>query len=659
MGTVYRGRHRVTGQPAAIKILEQHTEDDEHRLRCQREMQLAAAIAHPGIVQVFDAGEDPASGNHFLAMELLTGRPLAAYMDEPESDRTMLLRFLRLLLEPLAAAHALGITHRDLKPDNVFVLSEAKPSIKLLDFGIARQHASPRLTQAGAALGTPGYMSPEQAMGKAPTPAADVWAFGVMLYEVLTQVHPFMADTAPGVVVAACTRPHVAVREHAAHVDPSLSALVDRCLEKEPTARPQDAGTLLRELDRALGQGSLPPATVNAVVHTVDPETEADRTNAESGRGHPQGTKTPPSLVRGEQDKPRFVAAALVGFTALMGCVAVFSFLQPPWAFLAASVIFVGGAGTVAAMLRNRDAHTSTRAAGSDSTLDEAPAKGSIRPPEFGAENAPVSIVFFCDLASANSRKAFATLRKIEGLHGDKIRVSFRHAPKTTHGRQLAEGASEAFAQAGSETFWRFVARSLTSTRKQTTQRMEALFDELQLNRSSLRHALRSERHRDQVRRDQELADTLGVESAPAFLVEGKLFDGEIPAAVLADAVAGAMTPETPVCEAKTQIQHCPDFLQQSFEQILVQWTAVTTAKLSVVRSREDARQRAEQVAARAVADGADFPGLARRFGDGPTKLVGEHLPPALWGAASRLVRGEVSDVIESRIGFHILHRVT
>ena len=161
-GIVYAAQDEVIGRPVALKVLMADLESDpETRARFHREAQAAARLLHPNIISIFDAGED--QGRPFIAMQLLEGLPLAAYLERPEAGA--LERKLDLMIqmcEGLAAAHGQGIVHRDLKPSNLFVQNDGL--LKILDFGVAR-FADSSMTPAGTILGTPDYMSPEQARG--------------------------------------------------------------------------------------------------------------------------------------------------------------------------------------------------------------------------------------------------------------------------------------------------------------------------------------------------------------------------------------------------------------------------------------------------------------------------------------------------------------
>lgn len=256
MGSVWRARHLVSGRHLALKLLYAHVVDSQGGAqRFRREASAAAAIGHPGIVEVLDAGVDLESGWFYIAMELLEGESLRQRIARTETSTEEALALIDQMLAPLSVAHERGFVHRDLKPENVFVRAhgDGTESVVLLDFGIARRLDAPSATQTGTALGTPNYMAPEQAMSaKSATPRADVWSVGAMIYEVLAGRTPFEGDTPHAVIVHACTKPHEPVRLHAPHVSDGLAALVDRCLDKDPETRPANA-TLLRDaLDAAL-----------------------------------------------------------------------------------------------------------------------------------------------------------------------------------------------------------------------------------------------------------------------------------------------------------------------------------------------------------------------------------------------------------------------
>ena len=254
MGTVYRARHTVSGRDVALKIIHPHlTVDPQFEERFRREARASAEIGHEAIVEVLDAGRDQ-HGALYLAMELLDGESLRAHLERPGTTRGQALAWIDGLLEPLGAAHERGFVHRDLKPENAFVARgrDGRESVKLLDFGIAKQLGQDALTATGAALGTPHYMPPEQVFAREVGPPADVWSIGVMLYEILSGTPPFTGPTPQAAFAQACTAKHRPLPEVAPGVGPKLSSLVDRALDKDPSRRPKDAWTLRAELRDAL-----------------------------------------------------------------------------------------------------------------------------------------------------------------------------------------------------------------------------------------------------------------------------------------------------------------------------------------------------------------------------------------------------------------------
>ena len=231
MGVVYRARERASGRRVALKLLE--TPDAQLRLaRFEREGQVTAALRHPGIVRVHATGS--LQGKPFLAYELVEdARPLdAAWRDRDLRGRV---RLLRDVAAALGYAHARGVVHRDVKPENVLVDGRGRP--RVLDFGVAAHASGPRLTQTGAMVGTPAYMSPEQFRGEGIGPPADVWALGVILYEALTGAQPFTGDSI-GELLAQVLRGGLRrPRELERTVPAALEGICLRALEATPALR--------------------------------------------------------------------------------------------------------------------------------------------------------------------------------------------------------------------------------------------------------------------------------------------------------------------------------------------------------------------------------------------------------------------------------------
>ncbi len=267
----------------ALKILHQRfAQDREFVERFRREAEAAAGLQHPNIVAVFDRGD--IEGTYYIAMQLLEGRSLKELIDQgltPEQSVAL----IRQVLAAAGFAHRHGVVHRDLKPQNVIVDDEGKATVT--DFGIARAGAS-EITQAGSVMGTPHYLSPEQAQGQAVTAVSDLYSIGVMLYEALAGRVPFEADSAVAIAMKQVSHTPQRPSSIAPNVSPALDAVAMRALEKDPGQRFQSADAFIAALDAALrnpGEGGgtaafapLPPPVVGPDgADELDPEEEARR----------------------------------------------------------------------------------------------------------------------------------------------------------------------------------------------------------------------------------------------------------------------------------------------------------------------------------------------------------------------------------------------
>lgn len=258
MGTVYRARHLLIDRVVAVKVLSQRfVEDDAAQMRFRREAKASGRLQHPNAVAVTDFGQS-SDGYVYIVMELLEGRTLREILAKDAPLDTA--RAVALMLQAAAAvgaAHEAGIIHRDLKPANIFIVqnSEMPAVVKVLDFGIAKLAAenweedeSHTLTQVGAMIGTPRYMSPEQCDGAELTPAADVYSLGVILYEMLTGAVPFSGSTPLAIAMKHTSELPRPPREFVSSIPPELEAVVLHALEKAPEKRPADATEFRREL---------------------------------------------------------------------------------------------------------------------------------------------------------------------------------------------------------------------------------------------------------------------------------------------------------------------------------------------------------------------------------------------------------------------------
>ncbi|MFO0758153.1 MAG: protein kinase [Byssovorax sp.] len=242
MGVVLRAKHTFTGALCAVKVLHPHLRlQDNLAARFMAEARAPATIGHPGIVRITDAGRTP-EGDLYLVMELLEGETLKARMARGPVPFDAVRRVLTDVLDALGAAHAAGLVHRDLKPDNVF-LCKPNDAVKLLDFGIVKvvregQPDSHAATTTGAVLGTLTYMSPEQLRDPRQVDLrTDLWAVGVMLYELVTGLRPYEADTFGEMVAALLTGPPRPLGEQLAQAPEGLDALIQRALTHDPRQR--------------------------------------------------------------------------------------------------------------------------------------------------------------------------------------------------------------------------------------------------------------------------------------------------------------------------------------------------------------------------------------------------------------------------------------
>jgi serine/threonine-protein kinase len=254
MGQVYQALHQAIEKPVALKILKQeYSRKRDIVTRFHQEAVSASRIKHPNVLDVFDFGQIE-NGCFFLAMELLEGNDLA---DELTRQRSIApnraVRIATQTAKALAAAHARGVVHRDLKPENVFLqrTPDGEEHVKIVDFGIAQLRSNDevaalepnrrRLTRTGMIFGTPEYMAPEQAAGRSSDARADIYALGVLLYEMLSGAVPFTGDTFMGVLAAHLNDPVPPMHKFARDISvtPELEAVVMLLLAKDPDARPQ------------------------------------------------------------------------------------------------------------------------------------------------------------------------------------------------------------------------------------------------------------------------------------------------------------------------------------------------------------------------------------------------------------------------------------
>lgn len=253
MGTVYEVKHRALGKRFALKALRKDlTSDGEIAARFIQEARTAAAVSHPGLVEITDFGRLE-SGQVYFVMELLEGQSLAALLRGGPLPPARGLEIVKQLVHALKAAHDASIVHRDLKPDNVHVGrgDAERDLVKIVDFGLAKVIGSSKLTRSGMVFGTPHYMSPEQAAGEVVDHRADIYALGIVMYEMFTGRVPFEADSYMGVL----TKHMYMDPAPPSDVSPEVKELgmlehvILRCLQKRPSARYDNLAALLIDLD--------------------------------------------------------------------------------------------------------------------------------------------------------------------------------------------------------------------------------------------------------------------------------------------------------------------------------------------------------------------------------------------------------------------------
>ncbi len=293
MSTVYRGTDTRLDRPVAIKVMEPRlAADPAFRTRFEREARSAARIDHPAVVDVFDQGDDRQGPESvvFLVMELVDGGTLRDVIRlRGRLGVPGAIAMLEPVLAGLAEAHRLGLVHRDVKPENVLISFAGE--VKVADFGLVVAAAQAGASHVGTIMGTVAYLSPEQVATGAADPRSDVYAAGVLLYELLTGTPPYVGDTAISVAFRHVNDRVPAPSVLAGDVPPELDALVARATDRDPTGRPADAGAMLAELHRVARALEVPRVPV-----AVPPPPPAEKQNTVPHAGStPRGTQALPA----------------------------------------------------------------------------------------------------------------------------------------------------------------------------------------------------------------------------------------------------------------------------------------------------------------------------------------------------------------------------
>jgi serine/threonine protein kinase len=253
MGVVYRARDTRLARQVAVKVLRPDASPDpERKARLKQEARSASALNHPNIITIYDI--DTANGLDFIAMEYVDGKSLASLIAAGPLPPDDALKYAVQMASALAAAHEAGIVHRDIKPANIMLTTSGQ--VKVLDFGVAKLRETVTDSSAstltalapttdGVVLGTPAYMSPEQAQGRLVDARSDVFSFGAVLYEMLARRRPFTGDSHESLLAAICDRQPAPLREGRGDVPADLELIVWRSLKKDPAARYQSGTELV------------------------------------------------------------------------------------------------------------------------------------------------------------------------------------------------------------------------------------------------------------------------------------------------------------------------------------------------------------------------------------------------------------------------------
>lgn len=265
---VFEARDRRLDRRVAIKLLRIDFADASARARFEHEARAAASLSHPNVVRIYDVGED--GSRPYLVMELVEGHSVAELLDERgRLEPALVVVIVEQILGALAEAHAAGWVHRDVKPSNILLAADGVA--KLADFGIAKavSDATQGMTAAGQLIGTAKYLSPEQVSGDAATARSDLYALGVVLYEMLAGEPPFVADTPIAIALAHQRAPVPPLAARRPGLAPSLVAVVERALQKDPDRRFVDAESMRHALSAA-SDASIAPLIASTAVLPAD-----------------------------------------------------------------------------------------------------------------------------------------------------------------------------------------------------------------------------------------------------------------------------------------------------------------------------------------------------------------------------------------------------
>jgi serine/threonine protein kinase len=280
MSTVFMATDTVLERPVAVKLLAEHLAEDEAFVaRFRHEALSAARLQHPNIVQVFDSGQDPDSGRHYIVMEYVDGPSCADLLREHkrlEIEETV--QIVRDACHGLDYAHRAGVVHRDVKPGNLLIAEEMRIT-KLADFGIAKAAEQTRITQVGAVLGTAAYLSPEQARGDESGPHSDIYSLGVCAYQFLTGRLPYEYSSLTELALKQQQEVAQPIAEFRPDVPAELDEAIRLCLERDPGSRYRSALEMAKALEAGM-HGEATDATRRLSTADTDATRAMDATSA-------------------------------------------------------------------------------------------------------------------------------------------------------------------------------------------------------------------------------------------------------------------------------------------------------------------------------------------------------------------------------------------
>jgi serine/threonine protein kinase len=280
MSTVFHATDSVLERSVAVKLLAEHLAEDEAFVaRFRREALSAARLQHPNVVQVFDSGQDPDSGRHYIVMEYVAGPSCADLLRERkrlEIEETV--HIVRDACHGLDYAHRAGVVHRDVKPGNLLIAEEMNIT-KLADFGIAKAAEQTRITQVGSVLGTAAYLSPEQAHGEESGPPSDIYSLGVCAYQFLTGRLPHEYSSLTELALKQQQDAVQPITEFRPEVPPELDEAIRVCLERDSGSRYRSALEMAEALESGL-RGEATDATRRLALDDTDATRAMDATSA-------------------------------------------------------------------------------------------------------------------------------------------------------------------------------------------------------------------------------------------------------------------------------------------------------------------------------------------------------------------------------------------